>query len=209
MHHRAPLPFLRACLVTAATVGLATGAHAFAGGHLPRLPVLALLAVLTLAPVMCLSRYRLRLPAMAGILGASQAGLHYAFTVLADTTGHCASPGGGIAAHGHHQVFALPDCTGSAAGLTAGHHHELTGWPGAVMLAAHILATAATALLLARGEDALWCIVAWLQPLARILAPAVFPVQAKLPVLRAAAVLVPRPGRLVPALRGPPSLAVS
>lgn len=205
MHSSAPLPFLRACAVTAATVGLAAGTHTAAGGHLPGLPILALLTFLSLAPVMFLARYRLRLPAMAGILALSQGILHYAFGVLAESSGHCAGPG--IPAHGHHQVFSLPECADAAAGTVAGH--QLTGWPGAAMFAAHVIATGATALLLARGEELLWHLVAWLQPLTRVLRPAVFPVQARPPLLREIVAAVPHPGLRIPALRGPPGTVVS
>ncbi|WP_167510478.1 hypothetical protein [Paenarthrobacter nitroguajacolicus] len=47
MHRGAPL---RACLISAATLGLAAAAHTAAGGNLPEIPVLVLLAVLALAP---------------------------------------------------------------------------------------------------------------------------------------------------------------
>ena len=36
------------------------------------------------------------------------------------------------------------------------------------MLVAHIVATAACALLLTKGEDALWALAAWLRPLVRL-----------------------------------------
>lgn len=198
MHRRAPLRFLRACLISTATLGLAAAAHTAAGGHLPGAPVLLLLAVLSLAPVMFLSRYRLGPAAMAGILTASQTALHQAFTTLAEPSGHCTGPG--IGAHGHHQAFAIPHC--ATAGDVAGH--DMAGWPGAAMLAAHIIATAATALLLARGEAALWQLAAWLKPLTTILRPATLPARARLHALRGVTVLVPHPGLRIPTLRGPP-----
>lgn len=199
MHRRAPLRFLRACLISTATLGLAAAAHTAAEGHLPETPVLVLLAVLSLAPVMLLSRYRLGLAAMAGILATSQTALHWAFTTLAEPADHCHGPG--IAAHGHHQAFAIPPCATAGDALTG---HDMTGWAGAAMLAAHILATAATALLLARGETALWNLLAWLEPLARILRPTTLPPRARIPALPVATASVPHPGLRIPALRGPP-----
>lgn len=201
MHRRAPLRLLRACLISAATLGLAAAAHTAAGGHLPEAPVLVLLAVLSLAPVMLLSRYRLGLAAMAGILATSQAVLHSAFTTLAGNPNHCT--GAGIAAHGHHQAFAIPQCATDGVAVAG---HDMAGWPAAAMLAAHILAAAATALLLARGETALWNLLAWLEPLARILRTIVLPPRARIPALPVATVLVPHPGLRIPALRGPPQL---
>ena len=201
MHRRAPLRFLRASLISTATLVLAAVAHTAAGGHLPATPVLVLLAVLSLAPVMLLSRYRLGLAAMAGILATSQTVLHTAFTTLAGTPDHCT--GSGIAAHGHHQTFAIPHCATDGVAVTG---HDMAGWPAAAMLAAHILAAAATALLLARGEAALWNLLAWLEPLARILRPTVLPPRARIPTLPVAMVLVPHPGLRIPALRGPPQL---
>ncbi|MBO1268678.1 hypothetical protein [Arthrobacter cavernae] len=201
MHQHAPLRFLRACLISTATVALAAAAHTAAGGHLPDTHILALLAVLSLAPVMLLSRYRLGLAAMTGILTTSQTALHLAFTALAGTTGHCTGPG--IPGHGHHQAFAIPDCA-TAGDLVSGH--LLAGLPGASMLAAHALATAATALLLAHGEATLWQLVAWLKPLAAILRPIDMPARARIRSLRSESVAVPHPGLRIPALRGPPQL---
>jgi hypothetical protein len=199
MHVRAPLRFLRACLITISTLSLAAAAHTGAGGHLPGISVLVLLAVLSLAPVMLLCRYRLGLPVMAGVLATSQTALHWAFTTLAETAEHCTGPG--IPAHGHHQPVTFTDCA-TTSGIVAGH--ELTGGSGAAMFAAHVLATAATAVLLARGEVALWQVLAWLKPLAAILAPAPLPARARILTRHPETVVVPHPALLVPALRGPP-----
>ncbi len=162
-----PLRFLRSGVVTGSGIGLAAAAHTAAGGYLPPVPVLLLLAVLCMAPVMLLSRHRFRLPAMALILGGSQAALHWAFTALSGPSVHCV--GTGVAAHGHHREITIPSCAGTPGSATELTGHALAALPAPAMLAAHLLAIAATAVVLARGEAALWQLKAWLAPLAAIL----------------------------------------
>jgi hypothetical protein len=61
------------------------------------------------------------------------------------------------ALHTHHQAFAIPDCALAGTAATAGH--DMID-----MTAAHILATAVSARMLARGEAAVWQLRAWLRP---------------------------------------------
>ena len=157
---QAPLTLPRALTVTGLILGLAAAAHTAGGGHLPPAPVLCLLAAVVLLPVTMLARRRLSLASITGALGAGQLGLHTAFTSLPGPVEHCTTPAG-IAAHGHHQAQTIPDCANAGAGLLALH---LPAIPGPVMVAAHILAVAATALLLAHGEAVLWRTLAWLTP---------------------------------------------
>ena len=56
-----------------------------------------------------------------------------------------------------------------AAHGVAAHVHQLdSSWASALMLGGHTLATLACALLLAKGEDALWSLAAWLRPLVKL-----------------------------------------
>jgi hypothetical protein len=155
----APLTLPRALTVTGLICGLAAAAHTAGGGHLPPAPVLALLAVLVLLPVTVLARQRLSFASVAAALGAGQLALHTAFSSLPGPVDHC-SPAV-ISADGHHQAQTIPDCAAAGTGILALHVPAL---PGPVMVTAHILAVAATALLLAHGETVLWRMLAWLAP---------------------------------------------
>jgi hypothetical protein len=166
---RAPLTLPRALTVTGLILGLAAAAHTAAGGHLPPVPVLGLLAALVLLPVTVLARRRLSLASIAGALGAGQLALHTAFTFLAGPVDQCTA---GIAAHGHHQAQTIPDCAAAGTGILALHVPAL---PGPAMVTAHVLAVAATALLLAHGERVLWRMLAWLAPRAIELRPSPLP----------------------------------
>lgn len=201
----APLRFLRSGVITGTGFGLAAAAHTAAGGHLPPVPVLLLLAMLCMAPVMLLSRHRLRLPAMAAVLSTAQAALHTAFAALSETSSHCT--GNGVAAHGHHQAFDLPGCATSPGPGTETTGHALAVLPGPAMVAAHVLAVAATAIVLARGEAALWQLKAWLTPLVTILHPAPLHPVPRIHALAGVAVPVWRTAVRIPPLRGPPALS--
>ena len=76
--------------------------------------------------------------------------------------------------------------------------------PGALMLILHAAATLATALVLARGEAAVWALAAWLRPLVRILTAVVIPTGRTFqhPLV----IVIPSRWRSLrlPALRGPP-----
>ncbi len=189
----APFRFPRAVAVTAAVFALAAGAHVLAGGVLPG-PAIALgLLVLVLAPVMVLTRIRITAPVMAVLLGAGQLALHEAFDALSVSSGFTAVPGG----HLHGTGPALP----SAAALMPEH----AAAPGALMLVLHAAATLATALLLARGEAALWALAAWLRPLIRLLTAVLIPDWPRLPAPHPTVVPSRWRSLRLPALRGPPS----
>ncbi|RDV09407.1 hypothetical protein DXK94_13550 [Arthrobacter sp. RT-1] len=198
-----PLRFLRSGVITGSGIGLAAAAHTAGGGHLPPAPVLLLLAVLVMAPVMLLSRRRFRLPIMALILGGSQAALHSAFTALSGPSVHCAGPG--VAAHGHHRQIAIPSCAGAPASAMELTGHALAALPAPAMLAAHLLAIAATAVVLARGEAALWQLKAWLAPLAAILHPVPLPAAYRVCALPKKAVMKRHLAVRIPPRRGPPA----
>jgi hypothetical protein len=160
---RPPFHALRSALIALTVVSLAAAAHVFAGGQLPAPGILLAFLALTGLATTAATRLKLNTPAMAGLLGAGQLLLHEAFTVFSGTV---AGSGG---AAGHHAYAAFP-----AQPPIAAHSklHELDSALSLLMLAAHALATLACAVLLARGEDALWALAAWLRPLTRLPAAA-------------------------------------
>ncbi|MDN4643873.1 hypothetical protein [Arthrobacter sp. PsM3] len=196
---RQPAPFRlpRSTAIAAVILALAAGAHTLAGGQLPPAPVMAACTALVLLGVVLLTRWKLTATALAGILSAGQWMLHAAFSVLSETAPAGPAPG----PHLH---------TAAAAGarMAAAHdlpHSHLPADLDPPMLGAHILATLVTAVLLARGEAALWALAAWLQPFAGIATvPILVTSQTVLPVPRHAPARRWRFLRRHP-LRGPPA----
>jgi hypothetical protein len=166
------LRFGRSAVVAAAVLCLAAAAHSAAGGTLPPPAVVLALAALTWLPVMILAGRRLAPVTILAVLAGGQLALHHAFELFG--TVRCLPSGVsehvGHAGHAGHAAVAL-DC---AAAPHAGDS------PG--MLAAHLLATALTALMLARGEAALWALAAWLRPLVQLPAVSAAPVRTSLPL---------------------------
>lgn len=158
-HARAPFHFLRAASVATGILTLAAAAHAAGGGELPAPGIL--LAVLALTALACTTATRLRLnfPAMTLLLGAGQVVLHEVFTV----SSAAGLSGGPAVPDLHHVSSAASPIIGTA----AGHFHQPDSLAGTLMLLAHALATATCALLMAKGEAALWALAAWLRPLVR------------------------------------------
>ncbi|AFR31249.1 hypothetical protein [Arthrobacter sp. Rue61a] len=151
---RAPFRVPRAAAVAVTVLALAAGAHLLAGGELPAFPVMtALAAVVALSAVM-LAGTKMTAPVLAGYLGTCQAGLHLAFSALSGA-------GSPLTGNSHHP--------GSVAGpgiVEASVPHEhLSNDASPGMLGMHIVAVLVTALLMARGEAALWALAAWLRPL--------------------------------------------
>ncbi|WP_369055849.1 hypothetical protein [Kineococcus terrestris] len=162
---RGTLRAARAAAVAGTVLALASAAHVAAGGGLPdALTVLALLALTTCAAHL-LTRRRLSGPALVGVLGAGQVVLH---EVLVAT---CAVPAGALAGAGHHGQLLTTDPATTAAATAAA---SAPGW-SAGMLAAHTAATLLAALVLARGEAALWALRTWWRPLLVVLRLAVAP----------------------------------
>lgn len=199
---QAPLALPRAFTISGLIIGLAAAAHTAGGGHLPPAPVLGLLAALVLLPVTVLARRRLSLASIAGALGAGQLALHTAFTALPGPVDHC-SPAE-VAAHGHHQTPSIPDCAAAGTGILA---LNVPALPGPVMVAAHILAVAATALLLAHGETVLWRMLAWLAPRAIKLRPSPLPQWTAPAPLSTSRVPPLHPCLRTRLLRGPPAFS--
>ena len=175
----APFRLPRAIAFTAAMLTLAAGAHLLAGGILPPPVILAGIVALVLAPVTILSKTKINAPAMTGLLASSQMLLHWAFDALSVSATFTPADG----AHGHG---ALP-ASSMAAALAPGHD------------------AVATALVLARGEAAVWALAAWLRPLVRILAAVAIPEWPHISAPAAVVIAFRWRNLRLPALRGPPS----
>lgn len=168
MRHTPPLRITRALSVTTLITALAAAAHTGAGGQLPAPPILTALFLLVLLPVSVCTRARLGLPAVAVLLGAGQLALHEAFTAFAPVTS-CAP--GHLAAWSHHAPSAWAGC--AVPSTLAG---QAPADPALLLMPAfHLVASALAAVLLAKGETALWAAAAWLSPLASLPRPVLFP----------------------------------
>jgi len=187
----APFRFPRAVAFTAAMFALAAGAHVLAGGVLPQPAIVTGLVALVLLPVMILAKTRVSAPATAFLLTAGQLVLHEAFSAF--SVSQSFAPVAGEHLHAAGPLAAV-------AGGAVEHLHAADP----LMLVLHALATLATAVVLARGEAAVWALAAWLRPLIRILAAVFLPDWPQLPAPR-----VPVFGALwrslrLPTRRGPP-----
>jgi hypothetical protein len=159
-HGRPPFHFLRAASLSMGALTLAAGAHVAGGGDLPAPGILLAVLALTVLTATTATRLRLNFPAMLSVLGAGQFILHEAFTAFG-SSGSAVS----TATAGFHNAH----LAGSAAPVitASGHVHD-SGSAGILMLLTHALATGACALLLAKGEAALWALAGWLRPLVRL-----------------------------------------
>ncbi|WP_344100349.1 hypothetical protein [Myceligenerans crystallogenes] len=138
------LHLVRVALLTAAVLGLTTGLHGAVGGATPQVvPFLALGAV-TCVAVRWIARQELSFPRLLAVLGPVQVLLHLGLE-------GAAAPGGApaVAAHAAHDHGAV------AAEASAASSSLL-------MVAAHVVATFAVALVLRYGEAVLWRLWAWL-----------------------------------------------
>ncbi len=193
----APFRFLRTSLIGSVILGLAAGGHLAGGGTLPAPAILTALCVLTILPVAILTRTRLSLPVFAGLLGAGQLCLHWAFCSLSGVSSATQLQSGHA---GHVPLASAPESVSAIAST----HAAASDWQ---MLAAHTVATLGTALVLARGEQALWALAAWLRPLVQLPAPTAIQPR-RTPGPCTAPAVRPRglPGLRLPSRRGPPAL---
>ncbi len=204
--HSARTPFhaLRAATLGTATVALAASAHLFAGGQLPAPGIL--LAFLALTALVCTAATRLKLgfPAVAALLGAGQLVLHGSFTAF---SGAAAGSSDGTAVH--HGPAGLPASI-PAASLEHVQAHGPDPTLALLMLAGHAAATLLSALLLAKGEDALWTLAAWLRPLVQLPSPIAPDAGAApaVPGLVPGLCLVPWRNQRPDCRRGPPAAVV-
>ncbi|WP_461173888.1 hypothetical protein M1D93_03990 [Arthrobacter sp. Z1-9] len=156
---RTPFHFLRSSAVGTVILTLAAVAHLAGGGALPA-PVI-LLAVLALTALASTTATRLQLgfPAMAALLGGGQLALHGLFTAFGPSAPG-RTPTGATSHAGHFSGADVLTPAAHLAGTEAGS--------APLMLAAHALATLGCAVLLAKGEAALWALAAWLRPLSAL-----------------------------------------
>lgn len=209
------LRLVRALAVALVVVALAAGGHVLAGGAAPSPLLLGAGGVAVLLAATVLAGRRLSGTRIVALLGLGQAGLHTLLALspapaCAEAVHAAASGPAGHAVHAVHAVQGIADAAPAAAGLCAtagGHAHAgdalLAG--GTAMLAAHVAATALTAVLLLHGERALWLLWGWLLPAARVVRAAPLPVFPRLPRPEAALRVAPRPVLLDAASRrGPP-----
>lgn len=164
---RAPFHALRSAMVALTALSLAAGAHTLAGGQLPPPGILLALLALTGLAATTAARLKLNLPALAGILGAGQLVLHEAFTAFSGPALGSSASGTAADAAPHH-VASVHLTAGADSTLAAAGPDLQFSLLSLLMLAGHALATLLCAVLLARGEDALWSLAAWLRPLLRL-----------------------------------------
>jgi hypothetical protein len=194
---------VRAVVFGTVTLLLAAGGHLLAGGALPSLGT-------TLAaglPIACASVVLARASrgplAIAAALGVAQFALHHVFSLASATS--CATPltATGHGHHGGHLAHgALTACVPAAG--HAGHHAM-----SAVMLTAHVAATALAVLLLLHGERLLVRLWTWARPRITVGAVAVPGLHAPVVAARTLVVVALRAATDV-SRRGPPArLAVT
>lgn len=204
-HNRARTPFhaLRSAMVATTIVALAAAAHVIAGGELPIPGILAAILALTGLAATAATRLKLNAVAMTGLLGTGQVVLHEAFSAL---SGPATAAAGGAPASSHHQVPTLLPHPASTL-----VHHNMDSGVALWMVAGHALATLICALLLARGEAALWALAAWLRPLIQLPEPVPSPQAAVrvLPFRDASPLPLPWRNLRRDCRRGPPRAVVA
>jgi hypothetical protein len=197
----------RAAAFGVATLTLATGAHVSAGGAVPSLMVLAGLALPLAMAALILTSRRCGLLLLLSSLAAAQLLLHEALMTLSSQGPGEMLAGAVGAPHSVHALLSspMPAHSGAMMGFAMRDVPMAAGGWSVTMMAVHAVATLVTALLLARGEDAMWHLVARLMPalpcLARLLScgPRQAPVLLSVPALR------PRLVSGGSGLRGPPA----
>lgn len=177
---------------------LAGLAHLMGGGQLPGAALLLVLGAVTGAVAAVVTARRCRLPLLLAVLTVEQVALHTLFTAAGPPG--CPASAGMPAAH-DGSLTCTPALSSSAA--PDSDPHTL------LMLAGHLLATALTAWVLARGEAALWRLA---ERVVRAAEPLHTPWPAVAPRLRALPLLLCLPAGTRPddaAPRGPPVLSAA
>ncbi|MBG0740110.1 hypothetical protein IV500_12040 [Paeniglutamicibacter antarcticus] len=203
----APFRWLRSGTIAVTILALAAGAHTLAGGVLPEPILLLALTALTAVVSVAVTSIRVPLALMLALLGASQLLLHNAFDLLSNPMVPTAALVDPAMAHhlmGVHTALA-PQATAMA------QMSMQPGYPSAAlaMTLAHVGATLATAVVLAKGEEALWLLADWLRPLVRLAGPAPVAVAPFQALTAANSPIRPQPWRNLRAdcRRGPPTVA--
>ena len=178
----------RAASFGVATLALAAGAHVAAGGGLPSMTILAILAVPVTMAAMALTGRRCGPVLLLASMAGAQVLLHETLEALT------AQVPGDLAGQ-------MSAASASAMGGHAMAHAD--GW-SVTMTAAHVAATVVTALLLARGEQALWQLVSRLLPTLPGDPVVVGSRPRRAPALVSVPALAPSVVSGGPGLRGPP-----
>ncbi len=208
----APFRGLRSGAIGITILALAAGAHMLAGGALPVPPIMLALTALTALASVAVTGIRIPPALMAALLGASQPLLHNAFDLLS---------GQGMTGGASMAGMAGPDMHHDLIGVAAGplpvaasmaHLSVGTAAPAAVlaMTVAHIAATLASAVVLAKGEEALWLLASWLCPLVQLPTAPAAVVVPSVSVQTPDVPVRPQPRRnlRMDCRRGPPATAV-
>ncbi|PJJ77781.1 hypothetical protein CLV28_1007 [Sediminihabitans luteus] len=205
-----PLRLARTAVVATLVLALSATGHVLAGGTLPGVVGAVALAAVTLAVVAAASRWTTTAARLVLVLAVGQAGLHRGMSMLGGAV-PCA-PDGLADPHAAHAGTALVGSTlaGSTA-LGAGSPVAvcapspvgmLTHGDPAAMLVAHAVAALVAGVLVARGEQAVRGLAAWIA----LRVPAATPPGVVRPVLRARVRQRPRlvRARTAVLVRGPP-----
>jgi hypothetical protein len=156
---------VRAGLLAAATLGVASWAHALADGNLPGWAGMGALWLLTTAVAAGLLARPASYARMVTLVVAGQFGLHLLLSLVA---GHGHAPAPSAANRYYATTSMLAEPTSSGAAHAAGDAAALTGGLGGLvaaltsaeglrMTAAHLVAATVVGLWLAIGERVLWC----------------------------------------------------
>ena len=217
-HVPAPFHMFRAAALATGILTLAAGAHVAGGGRLPAPGILLAILALTALASTAATRLRLALPALTALLGGGQLALHELFTTLsvpvpaaasAAASASAAAAAGTHATHNGHFHGGSPPTPLDLAPL-AEHLAPVNPEAAPLMLAAHAAATLGCALLLARGEAALWALAAWLRPLVALPRPVTADADAPVPAAFPPAAVARPPWRNLrwDSRRGPPAAVV-
>ena len=149
------LRVFRAAMLGSVAFALALSAHVVAGGQAPSMAVCLVLEMVCGGVCLGVTARRLGLVAMTTTLGVLQLGLHYSFMWL--TSGGCVTSS--LTAMAPMRMLGGPAHTLACAPMAAGAMALMAHVPTGLMLGAHVVATIATALVLAHGERVLWLLV--------------------------------------------------
>ncbi|KQU70769.1 hypothetical protein [Phycicoccus sp. Root101] len=173
------LRLTRALGLAVAAYGLSLAAHLVGGGSAPSPAGTGVLLFVTWWACVLVTHRRLGRVALVSVLALSQVLLHQAFLV-AGTAGSCVTV---VHAHAGHLVDGASTVC-SAAGMNGMGPMSHQGPSGAAMVAAHVLAAVLLALVLARGEAAVWFLAGLVWPTP--------PAAAQLPAARRPLTVLPR-----------------
>lgn len=202
----APFRLLRSGSLAVSIVGLASVAHISGGGALPAPAIMLALVALNVLASTVATRFKLGAGAMLAILGSSQVALHQVFETLSQGSG-ANVPSSVMAGMSHHMPADFPllpsgaSMSSMAGAAMTGHQHM-----SSIMMAAHVGATVVTALILFKGEAALWALARWLRPVFTLVKPST--ILAVAPVRQSQSLILPRrnawDGSRPHSRRGPP-----